>query len=92
MKLIVSGIIVLCALFIPQAFGESLQNTELHGDSAVISLDIVFGTYEYQELLYKTIVHPQLDSISLEFYGDKMTLTDPELKVTKTGEHFRISS
>lgn len=93
MNLILISIVVLCMFSIPLAFADdSLQNTFLHGESAVVSLDISFGTDEYQSLLSKIIIHPQLESINLEFYGDKITLTEPELVVTTHGKHFRILS
>lgn len=93
MKLIVSGIIVLCALFIPQAFGESsLQNTELYAESEAITLDISFGQDKHQQLLYKTLIYPQLDSVNIKFYGDEVILHNPEVKVAKSGNYFRISS
>lgn len=103
MKLILlSSLFVLAfvLLVIPQAFAISelkpgsntLENTELHGESATISLDIQFGEDEYQELLTRTIVKPQLESISLSFYGDDVSFSEPKLRVVGEGRHFRISS
>jgi len=101
MKLILSSLVVLAFLvIIPQAFAISelkplsntLENTELHGESAVITLDIKFGADEYQPLLTRTIVHPQLEMVSILFYGDEIRLSEPELRVVGDGRHFRISS
>jgi len=71
---------------------SSLENTELYAESEVITLDIKFGADEYQELLYRTIVHPQLESISLSYYGDDVSFSEPELRVVGEGRHFRIVS
>lgn len=90
MKLVLLSFFVLFS-FTPIVFGD-LQNTELHAESAVISLDIKFGLDEYQQLFSKTLVHPQLESINLIFYGDEIILTEPELRVVSDGKHFRIIS
>lgn len=102
MKLITSSLVVLALLLvvIPPASGmsllkpgsNSLENTELHGQSAVITLDIKFGADEHQPLFSRTVVHPQIESMFLSFYGDEITLSEPELRVVGDGRHFRISS
>lgn len=69
-----------------------LENTELHAQSAIIKLDIKFDSDQYQPLLSKTIVKPQLESIFFSFYGDEVILSEPELRVVSDGNHFRISS
>jgi len=62
MKLLISVIVVLVIFAVPQAFAyNSLQDTELYGDSAVVSLDVKFGKDTYKELLTKTIVTNHLD-------------------------------
>jgi len=91
-KIIFSLLFVLTIIFsfsIPQVY-DSLENVELYGESAVILLEIKFGLDEYQSLFTKTITHTQIEGISLLFYGDKITLSEPELKVY--GNNFRILS
>jgi len=101
MKIILGSLFVLAFLLvIPQTFAISsltpnsnaLENAELYGQSAVITLDIKFGQDKLQPLLTRTIVHPQLESIFLSFYGDEIVLSEPELRVVGEGRHFRISS
>ena len=78
---------------IPQVYGyNSLENTELHGESATISLDIEFGRDTVKQLHTRSIIISHLDNITLTFYGDEIPLSEPELKVTSSGNHFRISS
>ena len=100
MKIIIISLVFISLLGISQAFAmssltegsNSLEYTELYGRSAAVTLDIEFGQDEIQQLLYRTIIHPQIDNISLTFYGDEITLSEPELRVVGDGRHFRISS
>lgn len=69
---------------------NSLSGTQLIGESATISLDIKFGEDTIKQLLTRSIVVNHLEDITLTFYGDELLLSEPELKVTSTGNHFRI--
>ena len=102
MKLILGSLLILffVLIIIPPVFGlsymkpgnNSLENTTLHGQSEAIILDIEFGQDKLQPLLSYTVVHPQIENISLLFYGDEITLSEPELQVVGDGRIFRISS
>ncbi len=86
-------ILFFTVIIIPQVYGyNSLENAELHGESATISLDIEFGKDTVKQLHTRSIIINHLDDITLIFYGDEIPLSEPELKVTSSGNHFRISS
>jgi len=85
--------IILGISLVPTVFAENtLQNTNLIAESAVITLDIKFGADTIKEGLTKTWITNHLDNITFTFYGDEITLSEPELKTTNTGNHFRILS
>lgn len=93
MRLLLLLFFVTTIIIIPQVYGyNSLENTELHAQSTVITLDIKFGQDEIRSMLTRSIIINHLDEITLTFYGDKIPLSEPELKVTSSGNHFRISS
>ncbi len=93
MKLLLLIIAIFTILAVPQVYAyNSLQNTNLHGESAVVSMDIEFGKDTVKRLLSKTITENHLNNMVLELYGDKILLSETELTVTDTGNHFRILS
>ncbi len=84
---------ILIGISFGSAFGDNtLQNTQLLAESAVITLDIEFGEDIIKEGLTRTGTTNHLDNITFIFYGDEITLTETELKTTKSGNHFRIIS
>ena len=84
---------LLLMFVVPQAFAEnSLENEHLFAESATVTLDIQFGDDIIKQTAIRTISTSTLDNVKLTFYGDEITISDPELKVTSNGNHFRISS
>ena len=80
-------------LVIPQAFAENtLENTNLIGESVTISLDIEFGEDTIKYGFTSDHITNHLDAVTLIFYGDEIPLTEPELKISSTGNTFRILS
>lgn len=78
---------------IPQVFADnSLENEHLVAESATVTLDLQFGEDVVKQRLTRTTTTSTLDSAKLTFYGDEITLSALELKVTSSGNHFRISS
>lgn len=71
---------------------NTLQNTNLVGESAVILLDIEFGGDTIKSGFTRDYITNHLDVITLTFYGDEIPLSEPELKITSTGDNFRILS
>lgn len=93
MKYVFIVMIVLGISLVPTVFAENtLQNTNLIAESAVITLDIEFGADTIKEGLTKTWVTNHLDAITFTFYGDEIILTETELKTTSSGDNFRILS
>ena len=93
-KKIILSIIALSLIFvIPQAFADnSLQDTSLHAESGVITLDIEFGYDNFRQLLYKTITTPTINNITMTFYGDEIDMSDSYLKVYGDGRLFSIKN
>ena len=92
LKIIIS-LFALTIIFLPQAFADNtLQNTSLIGEGAIIKLDIEFGEDTVKSGFERDYITNHLDAITLTFYGDKITLTEPEIKITSTGNNFRIHS
>jgi len=85
-------ILIIFALMvgITPAFATSLENIELNARSGIITLDIKFGQDEIKTGLFRIVETAQLESIHLLFYGDEITISEPEVKVVNN--HFRISS
>lgn len=80
-------------LVVPTAFADNtLQNMNLIGESATVSLDIEFGEDTVKSGFDRDYIRNNLDAITLTFYGDKIPLSEPEIKITSTGNHFRIHS
>jgi len=71
---------------------NTLQEVTLVGESAVISVYIEFGADTVRQGIARDWITNHLDDITLEFYGDEVPLREPEIRVTSTGNHFRISS
>lgn len=93
MKYVFIIMIVLGISLVPAVFAENtLQNTNLIGESATISLDIEFGEDTIKSGFVRDYIKNHLDAITLTFYGDEIPLTEPELKITSTGDNFRIVS
>ena len=84
---------LLLIFLIPQAFASnSLENEQLFADSGTVSLDIKFGEDDIRYGLTRNFVTNSLEDITLKFYGDEIPLEDPKVKISSSGEHFRISS
>jgi len=84
---------LLLIFLIPQAFAlNTLENEHLFAESGIITLDIQFGEDDIKYGLSRVSVTNTLDDVTLKFYGDEISLSDPQVKVSSTGEHFRISS
>lgn len=92
MKYAIILAILITISFSPVFAENTLQNTNLIAESAVITLDIEFGVDTIKQGLTKTWITNHLDNITFTFYGDEITLTETELKTTSTGNHFRILS
>jgi len=84
------------ALFVigtPLVFADNpLQNTSIHAQSGVITLDVSFGQDVIKQTLTKTMVTPQIDTITLTFYGDEIDMRDSYLKVYGEGRLFSIKN
>ncbi len=79
--------------FVPTVFADnSLENENLFAESSFITLDIKFGEDKVREGLSRTHITNTLDDVTMSFYGDSIVLSDPQVKVSDSGEHFRISS
>jgi len=94
-KILILFSLCLVPLLLNPAFAyshNSLSGTHLIGESATIFLDIKFGEDTIKQLLTRSIVVNHIDDITLIFYGDEISLSDPKLRVVGDGSHFRISS
>jgi len=92
MKYAIILTILLIVSFSPVFAENTLQNTNLIAQSVVISLDVTFGEDTINPGFTRDYITNHLDDIRLTFYGDEIQLTDPKLKMTNTGNHFRIHS
>ena len=94
MKLSLIMIIIVAIIAIPsQVYGyNSLENTELHGSSVIITLDIKFGYDNIRPLFVKTIITPQIDDVTLRFYEDEIDMSNSYLKVYGDGRLFSIKN
>jgi len=92
MKLLILTVFALMFVITPAFAENTLQNTNLIGKSAIVLLDIEFGEDTIKQGISRNHVTNNLDAITLIFYGDEIALTEPELKITSTGNHFRIHS
>ena len=57
-----------------------------------LHLILQFGEDHVKDTLTRTITTPTLDDATITFYGDEINLSDPQVKVSRSGDHFRISS
>ncbi len=94
MKFLIIAIFAIIICITPSvAYAENtLQNTNLIGESAVISLDIEFGEDVIKSGFIRDYITNHLDGITLTFYGDEIPLSELELKIASTGDNFRILS
>ncbi len=76
----------------PAYAANSLQNTSLKGQSAVMTLDFEFGQDEIKVMRTKIITNPTLESLTMTFYGDVIDLSDSRLKVYDNGKLFSVAN
>jgi len=92
-KVLILFSLCLIPLFLNSAYAvNSLENINLKGQSSIISLEIEFGQDTVQHFLTRSIVIHNLDEIVLTFYGNEISLAEPELRMMHDGNLFRISS
>lgn len=92
-KILVLFLLCLIPLLLNPAYADnSLQNTSLNGQSAVMTLDFEFGQDEIKEMRTKIITNPTLDSLIMTFYGDVIDLSDSRLKVYDDGKLFSVAN
>ena len=94
MKFLIIAIFATIVCITPSfAYAENtLQNTNLIGESAIILLDIEFGKDTIKSGFTRDYITNHLDGITLTFYGDEIPLSEPEFKISSTGDNFRILS
>jgi len=86
-------LLCLIPLLLNPAYADnSLQNTSLNGQSAVMTLDFEFGQDEVKVMRTKIITNPTLDSLTMTFYGDVIDLSDSRLKVYDNGKLFSVAN
>jgi len=84
---------LLLLFLIPQAFAyNSLENEHLFAESGDITLDLQFGEDDMKYGLSRTVITNTLDDVTLKIYGDEIPMSDPQVKISSTGKHFRVSS
>lgn len=84
---------LLLIFLVPQAFAtNSLEDEHLFAQSATLSLDLQFGQDDIKYGMSKNFVTNTLEDITLKLYDDEIPLSDAEVKVSPSGEHFRIFS
>lgn len=71
---------------------NALENESLFVESSSMSLDLKFGEDEIRYGLSKTITTSTVDEVTLKLYVDEIAMSDPQVKVSGSGEHFRVSS
>jgi len=92
-KIFVLFLLCLIPLLLNPAYADnSLQNTSLNGQSAVMTLDFEFGQDEVKVMRTKIITNPTLDSLTMTFYGDVIDLSDSRLKVYDNGKLFSVAN
>ena len=60
---------------------NSLQDTNLKAQNAIMTLEFDFGQDEIKEMRTKTVFHPVLNSLKMTLLGDVIDLSDSRLKV-----------
>ncbi len=92
-KILVLFLLCLIPLLLNPAYADnSLQNTSLNGQSAVMTLDFEFGQDKVKVMRTKIITNPTLDSLIMTFYGDVIDLSDSRLKVYDNGKLFSVAN
>ncbi len=92
-KILILFSLCLIPLLLNPAYADnSLQNTSLNGQSAVMTLDFEFGQDEIKVMRTKVITNPTLDSLIMTFYGDVIDLSDSRLKVYDDGKLFSVAN
>lgn len=98
---LIPSILIVCVMILSlQVYAMSslekdtnvLENGLLHGKNSIVELDIQFGDDRIQKLAHREIVHPQITEMNLSFNGEKLSLTDIQVRVVGEGSIFRISS
>jgi hypothetical protein len=91
LKLVYVLPLLLIPLFIPLAFASPLELTALKGEASGITLDMGFGHDDIRVLPNgKFIEKATLDYAQLDLYGDIINLSDSEIRVTQSGQNFRL--
>lgn len=89
-------LVLLAILFVPTvANGEeyavnSLQDTVLKAQNAIMTLEFDFGQDEIKEMRTKTVFNPVLNSLKMTLLGDVIDLSDSRLKVYSNGKLFSV--
>ena len=69
---------------------NSLQDTNLKAQNAIMTLEFDFGQDEIKEMRTKTVFHPVLNSLKMTLLGDVIDLSDSRLKVYSDGKLFSV--
>ena len=75
------------------AWATPIENQELSGTSSNVNLEIKFGDDSIRTLpngIQKA--DATLEYATMEFYGDTIDLRDSDIRVSMSGNHFRISN
>ena len=93
LKLIYILPLLLIPLLVPMAWATPLEGQQLIGESSGVSVDIKFGQDDIHVFSNgKERITPTLESVTMNFFGDSIDLSDSDLRISNTGNHFRISN